>query len=352
MIAHYSYIYLHAKTSSMRTIIRFHIFGSFLIATILTLSACSSSLRSTSANDSESVVRTSNFSKDDGLIHFQWEEDALKEGVYIFFVPVKLDGIEQTFRMQFDLGLDVNVIYEKPLKTLITAHPALKEKLTKAKDYPTFHHDLFIASEKSNVDSLFLYKNYGSSAPIDSLQTIGSIGVNEIKNKVLILDFPNQTLKIANEIKDENIYSFSPLKVSKRDKLIISTTFEEQEYDFLFDTGNGVPVATTNMELYSAISENAKELNDTIRGNSWGDRIQLTGAKIQKPLKIGDHPIIPNNNELIYHTKAKRIVKLFEGLSKEAGIDLQSSFGLQLFVDRQIIIDLKNNRFGIQKQVK
>jgi len=282
-------------------------------------------------------------------ITFEWDKEGLKHNAYVFFVPIKLKGIDKKFKMQFDLGLNVNVIYEKPLNTILENYPIYKTNIKSRKDYSVFIHQLTIGNTPSNIDSLFIYKDYGSPSSIDSLKNIGSIGVNEIKGKILILDFPKRKLEIVNEIGNENIYNFSNLRVTDRDKLIVSLKFDSKNYDFLFDTGNGLPIVTTNKTLYNQISENSKELKDTIRGNSWGEKIELFGSKILHNFQIGNNILLPEHNELIYYTNAKRATALWKEISHEEGINLQGGIGLQLFMDKKIIIDMKNNRFGLEK---
>jgi len=68
----------------------------------------------------------------------------------------------------------------------------------------------------------------------------------------------------------------------------------------------------------------------------------LTGSKIQYPVKIGNQIITVKNNELVYHTNAERIVELWNDINVQGGL------GLQLFVDKKIVIDLKENKFGIE----
>jgi len=296
-----------------------------------------------------SEVQKNNTTVKKNEISFEWDKEGLKHNVYVFFVPVKLKGIDKKFKMQFDLGLNVNVIYENPLNAILKKYPKYNEEIKKGVDYSIFKHQLLIDNLVSNIDSLFIYKNYGSSSPLDSLEIIGSIGVNEIKGKILILDFPRKKLEILNSIENKDLYNFSKLKVTEMDKLIVSLNFDNKNYDFLFDTGNGVPIVTNNKNLYDQISENSKELKDTIRANNWGEIIELVGSKIMHPIQIGNKAIVPNNNELIYFTKANRIIELWKEIGTEEGVNLQGGIGLQLFTDKKIVIDLKNNKFGIEK---
>ena len=286
-------------------------------------------------NKNNKIVKTNKIS-------FNWDEKALQKDAYIFYVPIKLEGIAKQFKMQFDLGLNVNVIYENPLNTILQKYPSLKNKIVNNPDYSVIYHKLLIDKLVSNVDSLFIYNDYGSSYSFDSLENIGSIGVNEIKGKILILDFPNKELEILDTLENRNKYNFADLKVADNNKLIISIRFENENYDFLFDTGNGVPIATLNKELYDRISGNSKELKDTLRVNSWGEIIELTGSKIQSNIKIGNQIITVKNNELVYHTNAEQIIEQWNDMNVQGGL------GLQLFVNKKIVIDLKENKFGIE----
>ena len=276
-------------------------------------------------------------------IPFSWNKDGLEKNAYIFYVPIRLEGVEKQFKMQFDLGLNVNVIYENPLNTILQKYPILKKDKINRIDYSVFSHKLYMNELPSNVDSLFIYKDYGSSLTFDSLENIGSIGANEILGKILILDFPNKELEILDTFKDTSKYNFSNLRITDKNKLIISINIENENYDFLFDTGNGVPIVTTNMKLYNILSEKSKELKDTLRENSWGEIIELTGSKIQYPLRIGNQIINTTNAELVYYTNANRIVDFMKDINVHGGL------GLQFFIDKKIVIDLKENRFGVEK---
>lgn len=276
-------------------------------------------------------------------IPFSWDKKGLEKNAYVFYVPIKLEGVDKQFKMQFDLGLNVNVIYENPLKTILQKYPIFKKDKVKRTDYSVFYHKLYMNELPSNVDSLFVYEDYGSSLTFDSLGNIGSIGANEILGKILILDFPNKELEILDTLENISKYNFSDFRITDNNKLIISINIENQNYDFLFDTGNGVPILTTNKNLYDILSEKSKELKDTLRENSWGEIIELTGSKIQNPLRIGNQIIDAKSNELVYYTKANRIVDFMKEINVQGGL------GLQFFVDKKIVIDLKENRFGVEK---
>ena len=57
------------------------------------------------------------------------DKEAKTAGFNIFYVPIRLEGVEKEFKMQFDLGLDVSVIYSNSLKAIYEKHPSLKQSL-------------------------------------------------------------------------------------------------------------------------------------------------------------------------------------------------------------------------------
>ena len=132
--------------------------------------------------------------KTGGSISFKWksfEQDGIKIEHGAMRVPVSLDKIDKQFEMQFDLGLDVNAIYGNSLTSIIKEYPDLGNQIAKGKGYEVLKTNLFIDNKKSNVDSLFIRKNYGEKTAFKDLELIGSIGANEIENKILVIDFPN-----------------------------------------------------------------------------------------------------------------------------------------------------------------
>jgi len=272
------------------------------------------------------------------------DQEAKEAGAIVFYVPVKIDGIEKEFKMQFDLGMAVSVIYENSLNSILKKYPNLKRKLFERNDYQIFKTNFTFADVNSSLDSLVVYKNYGSDKKFQGQDNIGSIGVNQFNNRILLINYKDLYLQIIeneNQIPKEK-FDFTPMDVTSNKKIIVKLKAGKDYVNFLFDTGNGVPIATINKEFYDLQTENQKELKDTISGNSWGDIICLYGAKQQKSIGMENTTLSIGDNRL-YYTQANRIVEIFKK------INIEHSIGNTLFLDKTIVFDFKNNQFGIMK---
>ena len=133
------------------------------------------------------------------------------------------------------------------------------------------------------------------------------------------------------------------MTVTKNNKIILKLRAGDSFVDFLFDTGNGVPIVTINKTFFDEQTENQKELNDTISGNSWCETISLYGAKQQKVIIGTENTNFTIGENRTYYTKANRIVEIYEGLNVE------HSVGNDFFMDKTILFDFKNNQFAVMK---
>jgi hypothetical protein len=272
------------------------------------------------------------------------DKDAKAAGFNIFYIPIKLEGVDKEFKMQFDLGLDVSAIYGNSLNAIYEKYPNLKQKYFVRDDYQILKTKYFISSIESNLDSLFVFSDYGSDKKYEEQDIIGSIGVNQFKNKILLINYTELYIQIFDDYKllDKAKFDFTPMTVTKNNKIIIKLKAGNTLVDFLFDTGNGVPIATTNKTFFDEQTENQKELRDTISGNSWGETISLYGAKQQKKISVGNTNFTIGNDR-IYYTQAKRILELYEDLGVE------HSIGNNFFMDKTILFDFTKNQFAIMK---
>ncbi len=177
------------------------------------------------------------------------DQEAKALGFNIFYVPIKLDGIDKEFQMQFDLGLDVSVVYENALNSIKSKYPNIAADIQKRKDYSILRHPYALGKQASALDSLFVYEEYGEEAPFETLKVIGSIGVNEFKNKILLINFAELYVQVLETL-DESQFEFSKLRLSPGNKIIIELEAGGKKQDFLFDTGNGVPILTLDKSFY------------------------------------------------------------------------------------------------------
>ncbi|MBN3521354.1 hypothetical protein JYB62_15190 [Algoriphagus lutimaris] len=315
--------------------------NSFLkICIILTLalSSCNSGDQKTERSNTDELLQNE--------IKFEWqgfELDGIKYEHGAMFLPVYIDSIDREFKMQLDLGLNVSAIYENPLQTILSAHPHLKRKIVARSDYEILRVNTSIGNYSSSVDTLFIYKDYGDQKSYDSLSVIGSIGANEVENKILLIDFPNTTITILNDESkfDKSDYRLAPLEY-KYGKIFISLAVDGQSYDFIYDTGASISAITTiDKAFFDKVKSNSTP-TDTVKLNSWGTLATFEKSIIESPIELGEMKLSANKN--ILFTQEQKIVETLN----QVGID--GLVGNDFFIDNVIVIDLVNNKFGVKKQ--
>lgn len=280
-------------------------------------------------------------------IKFEWQSFELEGRKYkhgAMFLPVYLDSIDKTFKMQFDLGLNVSGIYENPLNTIITKHPYLKNKIEFGKDYQVLKTKTKIQNYISSVDSLFIFKGYGDKKEYDELSVIGSIGANELEKKILIIDFKNTSLKILNNSSqiDKNKFNFVQLEY-KFGKIFIPLSINGKTYKYIYDTGASItPITTIDKAFFSIATKKTAKL-DTVKLNSWGKLATFLKSEIKIPVQIGNVNL-KIEGKSIFYTEEEKIIKTLNQ------VGVKGLVGNDFFIDDIIVIDLINNKFGVQKK--
>ncbi len=294
-------------------------------------------------NDAKIVQNEYEIASD--TINFQWQK--LKQGGFTInhgaiLIPVKLEGIDKTFKMQLDLGIDHNVIYGDTLRAITSAYPALQNNIQHREGYDVFYNQIHFGNQQPIVqDSLMVRKNFGKSENLKDFDIIGTLGANEIKNRILLIDFKSQQLVITEKLEDweANSFSYSPLRF-KNNQLYLDLIANGSKNAVVYNTHASLfPFATIDADLFKSIT---KEKNIEIKKlKSWGEEISFTGRNITTKIRIADVNL-PINNKKAFFTEAEKVSKTLKSENLKAVI------GSDLFMHNTIVIDLVNNRFGIK----
>ena len=278
-------------------------------------------------------------------INFQWQK--LKQGGITInhgaiLIPVTLEGIDKTFKMQLDLGINHNVIYGDTLAAITSAYPELQNNIQHRDGYEVFYNRIqFSNHQLAKEDSLLVRENFGKSENLKDFDIIGTLGANEIKNKILLIDFRSQQLVITNKLEDweEDTFSFTPLSF-KNNQLYLDLIAAGNKHAFVYSTQASLfPLATIDANLFKNITE-AKN-SETKQLKSWGEEISFAVSDITTKIRIANVNL-PINNKKAFFTDAK---KVSEVLKTE---NIKGVIGSDLFMNNTIMIDLVNNRFGIK----
>lgn len=275
-------------------------------------------------------------------IEFEWKSDSLsgrrieKAAMYI---PVRLDTIPEKYKMQFDLGLDVSIFYEKPFLTILEKYPSLNSNIKTDTSGYVWLKDirLLMDGRPARTKDYILFKDFGNPGS----DLIGSVGAAELKNNVLIIDFRNQKLGITDRLPADVKKDFEITKCEiLKNRIFIPCTINGKKYRFMFDTGTSLTPLLTTREIYEALVSNQNQ--DTIQAGSWGETVKIIGALSKHGIRLGDKVTLKKN--IFYTTDHEKIIDFF----KREKID--GMLGNPYFFNEIIMIDFKDGYFGVKKK--
>lgn len=296
----------------------------------------------------KSLTSTDNYS----WFPFSWYSAKISGKTFdkvAMLVPTKVNDLNANFTLQFDLGSDATIIYGNTINSYYKEDEIKNFLLQNSKStdnggkvvYTT--KGLVYHLGKVSKDNLIYKDNYGDKIPEDSLFTksakhIGSLGADVFYNKVLIIDYPHKRMCILDSL-DNNlreITAFVDVR-SKNGRLHIPLTVDKKTYWFLFDTGASLFSINTNKELWNSLVDRSAK-TDTIIANSWGEKVKFYGRPIKEKVYLGKRKL--ENNYAWYNENIR-----LQEFNKTEQID--GLTGNAFFVNNIVVLDFKNNKFGV-----
>ena len=277
-------------------------------------------------------------------IPFTWESGA-DLGKYIekmsIIVPVKIDELPCKFTMQFDIGTYSTGFYLNTLRPFLDKYPSLKNKLDTTK-YHLQNIDLQIGNITFKDIDMVTYLTFDKEQSLDSINPeteihIGTIAADLFQNNVLIIDYKLSRLAILDAIPFE--YRNVSFVKFKTDRGLIKIPFRingKVEY-LLFDTGGSYFSLATTKQNARAIG--GTEIVDSLRATSWDKWISFYGLKIVAPVMFGNKTL---ESSIVYYTESDGFEDIYKSLN------IWGLAGNGYFLNDVIIIDYKNNRFGVK----
>ena len=286
-------------------------------------------------------------------IPFNWVGNSISGKYFdklVMTIPVSVDDLPHKFNMQFDLGAINTMFYGNSIKPYLEKYSNLKSKTDTTLTFRAQSQTHFMLKDVSlklgNVSfgkrNIGNFRNFGDEIPKDSLMTksekhIGTIAPDLFQNKVLIIDYKNKRICVtANVPKQFAKGSFQKYKM-KEGRIKIPLTIDGKIEDLMFDTGSSVFALITSKENALKISE--PNISDSFKISSWGEYYLVYGKKTKVNIKFGTTTLKPT---LVYYDEQKNSSQFYTD-EKIWGIT-----GNLYFLDRIVIIDYKNQLFGIK----
>ena len=253
-------------------------------------------------------------------------------------LPVKVPDEKAIFYMQLDLGSNVSMFYNLPYSELLAKHQALSRTTFTGQIANTVLHGVPFSNREGGTS----LKEQGD------IPVIGTIGLDFLEKRVLVIDYAKQRIAILDSEADLTPYFDRKLAfvdaVCRNDKFFVPLRIADKIYEnqFFFDTGSSIFPLSTTSELWQSLTERTgdESSNVVLEVPAWGSQIKLIGAPLKGSFEIASASI---SNPLIFFQPDNE-----DDFSKWP-FPVSGLFGNALFFDRMIVVDVPHHRFGISR---
>lgn len=267
-------------------------------------------------------------------IQMKWISSPENEHSALLF-PVKINGIDQTFYMQFDSGSPITVFYKNSLESI-------SEKFQNQIKINPKENTISTSFKIGNlsVDSkIFEVLNYGQKIDLENPKAeniIGTIGTDLLEKRIVVLDFKNNHFSFLENINEADFTRFE----FKKRKILIDATIENKDLKLLYDTGTSGYQLITTKEIWQQYRIKNSPVK-TEKGNSWGNMLSVFSSSAKKKIQFTNESI--NLSEVTYIEGTSDLQKF---LMKRSG--MQGMIGNKLFLNHKLILDCKNEKFKLE----
>jgi hypothetical protein len=170
---------------------------------------------------------------------------------------------------------------------------------------------------------------------------VGVMGSDILKNKILIIDFPNTRMCIVDSVASSYRKQFDMVEMKIFHSCpVIPVQINGDEKWMIFDTGSSNNDLITTKLNWELLGDKTMHVDTMGPSNSWGTPIYLYGHGLKNGCKIGTTSF---NKCRIWYTNNDRIEKLIKENS------LFGITGNAMYLNKTVMLDYKNKRFGITK---
>lgn len=286
-------------------------------------------------------------------INFDWHGETIF-GKYFdkvaISIPLTIDDLPYKFCGQFDMGATQTLIYGKSFKNYMT--PEIYSKLDSLSElyYLNGNKGNFLRNinlklnnkNYPNTKIAYIY-NYGDEIPIDSTKTetqklIGTIAPDLFQNKYLVIDFPNQKMRTYEKLPRKYQKADFVDIIVRKGRIKIPLEINNKIEYVMFDTGNCLGDLLLDKNSINITSDSNEDPTEFLTGKSWGQDYTIFQKKIMYPIYFNKKNIVLENAQFTYYDDDVKFNK------EENIIGL---IGPLFFIEKTVIVDYKNNRFGI-----
>ena len=284
---------------------------------------------------------------------FKWYSTTIGGKVFdkvAIIVPVKVADIKSHFIAQFDLGSDATLLYEDALKNYFASRAQLYARVDTVRrgvndngvvNYGTTGLPLTMGA--GAIPRPLLMTRYGEAVPPDSLYTasdklVGTIGADFLKNKVLVIDYPQRRMCVLDSV--DRYWRAKTTFVPSRlvnGRFHLPITVGARTFWAAFDTGASLFPLSTDYETWRALVGSPATV-DTLTASSWGTQVPFYGAPIRADAYLGS---VKLPQAKAYFNSNQRLLDF----NKSQQVDALT--GNAFFLANIVVLDFQQNRFGV-----
>ncbi len=265
-------------------------------------------------------------------IDFKWERDSINGKMVekiAMSVPFNIEN--KTYRFQFDLGANMTLIYDKCFeKTEFIKNKKIDKPMEAA------GHQVFTVDNQNFSVGKLKVENYKLHGLLNFEQeeACGVVGADLFQNKYLIIDFPNQKATVSDKLKTNKKIDFVDIKIINN-KPILPLEIDGKVYHFQYDNGASIfPIVSYKKNFQNLIE--SSEIIENFNIRNFNNPLIVKAIKTNKEINIG---------KSTFNTKEFWFTDQDYFSFEQQGID--GIIGNVFFLDKTIVIDFKNKKFGI-----
>jgi hypothetical protein len=276
-------------------------------------------------------------------INFVWQGDTLNtrwEPNAALLIPVKLPGCPKQLYMQFDLGAHVSMFYTSKVNEIRAKYP---KSIAQADSVKLLNQHFTIAGKDILAKEIML-KKYSNKAinwkSKNSLDVIGTIGMDLIENKTIVFDYPGKKLTVAEQIPADLL---SKLTLTKfmfiNHSILLPVVVNKKRVMLFFDTGSSAYELLTDKTTCLAlatpgaqpVTHQSRSWDRMLTANIYPTQDSITIASQKLPLKRVTYMDGASNSQI------DQMMKMGMG----------GMTGNKLFINSTLVIDNKNKQFAV-----
>ena len=275
-----------------------------------------------------------------------WKSDSLGNTIMektAFFVKIKIVGIEGYFYMQFDTGTPKTIFYGSTLTRVLKTKSAKKIEFTKDSTQIVKNIKIQIGKTTFFTNRIDVKPDFGSDILDTAFTVIGTIGFDALVGRTLILDFKSD--KIAFTKKPIKELGFSTIIVKdasvNRFPLLIPALMDKKKIRLFYDTGSSMfSLLTSTKKLKEMKSESGIDTLCCVR--NWKNLLPVYRRKTHSKIDFNG---IKSENDYVYGIN----INMINFLNYMPESFIYGMTGNKLFSSKIIVVDNKNNEFGISE---